>query len=672
MAKLSELKIKARELEKLGQTEKALSIYQHILSHLEGTPSINNELALFVKTGDLLLRLGRSDEALSSFQKGAGYYAQFGAAQRVNALCDKIARVDPSRANLQVTYARTLLDGDHLGSARDVLADYAAKAELGPTIEILDELAGRSSEHIRPVLTHFLEAIEKGEPLTVPEEARRASRRLSRISEQEIDPRAEEIDPKEVLGMDWKPADPMAESDFVPEDDVFAFEPVQEWADPESRKGKWSLEKRKAEAEEQARREAEEVAAADAETEVESAAEPDPKEKTIGGVEYLDASASVDDWLSGKSYEETAHEDESPDAGDEAESNEDTETAAGDADPQMGTLSPTGTVSLFTDSGAETDPDSEAEDETDMEPASEVEDGPESEPEPVPVREPKPEPAERTAPRSFSAPTTPRQLAHKPPEPAERKGPSPLLMAGGGVIAGLVIGLGLAVTGVIPIGGASSPTEAPPQTPAAPQAAAPAPTEEPVVAAVADSTDDNQLDTSSVRAADSGAIGVAQLGDSSPPVVSLDSAVSQLPQGDSVPTAVVAPVAPVETTIDTPDMISGDVADTAAGAGEQTPPVGNPVVVDGLEISSVSETVLRGQPGFRVVHLLDSGDEFTIESYPDTLRARDGNIQVVVTPPDTVVGILRMRTHMVYASGVMPEDSLRTLMALLVVADSGQ
>jgi hypothetical protein len=41
-------------------------------------------------------------------------------------------------------------------------------------------------------------------------------------------------------------------------------------------------------------------------------------------------------------------------------------------------------------------------------------------------------------------------------------------------------------------------------------------------------------------------------------------------------------------------------------------------------------------------------------------------IQINVTPPDTVVGVRRMDGFMVYASGVMPEDSLRSLMSRLV------
>ena len=70
------------------------------------------------------------------------------------------------------------------------------------------------------------------------------------------------------------------------------------------------------------------------------------------------------------------------------------------------------------------------------------------------------------------------------------------------------------------------------------------------------------------------------------------------------------------------------------------------------------------------MHLLNSGGVFTVESFPTGTDARPsgnvGRIVVNVTPPDTLVGIVRMERHMVYASAVIPEDSLRALMSRLV------
>ena len=121
--------------------------------------------------------------------------------------------------------------------------------------------------------------------------------------------------------------------------------------------------------------------------------------------------------------------------------------------------------------------------------------------------------------------------------------------------------------------------------------------------------------------------------------------------------------------------------------GEQTdaptpvPPVADPVVdstatavpiiVEGLPIQSQVEVESQGRAGHIVVQLLDWADPITIESYlspDDTTGASQAEpISITVTPPDTVVGIMRFNGYQVSASGVMPEDSLLSLLNRLVV-----
>ena len=88
-----------------------------------------------------------------------------------------------------------------------------------------------------------------------------------------------------------------------------------------------------------------------------------------------------------------------------------------------------------------------------------------------------------------------------------------------------------------------------------------------------------------------------------------------------------------------------------------------------MEIAEFSEVESGGLSGFRVVHQIDWADPLVIEAYMDTSVTMSTFVQVNVTPPDTVVGIRRMDGYMVYASGVMPEDSLRALMSRLVVGE---
>ena len=68
MAKVSELKERARAHEKEGEHEKALKIYQHVLKHLEGSPAIKRELPMYVKAGDLQIKLEDKAGAIASYR----------------------------------------------------------------------------------------------------------------------------------------------------------------------------------------------------------------------------------------------------------------------------------------------------------------------------------------------------------------------------------------------------------------------------------------------------------------------------------------------------------------------------------------------------------------------------------------------------------------------------
>lgn len=176
MAKVSELKDQAREYERQGNTDRALTIYQHILSHLEGTPALARELPLYVKVGDLLLKSDCPDEAVAAYERGAEEYARHGSAKSVIALSLKILRADPSRSDAFPTFAKALLDHDHISAAREVLADYAKRAKLERTAEALRGVEGKPDAEVREVVERLLaseetEATEPEEDIGAEEDA---------------------------------------------------------------------------------------------------------------------------------------------------------------------------------------------------------------------------------------------------------------------------------------------------------------------------------------------------------------------------------------------------------------------------------------------------------------------------------------------------------------------
>ncbi len=163
MAKVADLKNHARDLERQGQIAKSLAIYRHIIKHLEGTPHILRELALYVKTGDLALKTDDAPAAIESYERAAEHYATHGSVNSVIALCQKILRIAPERKGVHARFARLLLDQGHVAGARDVLIEYAESAQLNYALETLRGLRERSDDDAKPALEALLEAAEGGQ-----------------------------------------------------------------------------------------------------------------------------------------------------------------------------------------------------------------------------------------------------------------------------------------------------------------------------------------------------------------------------------------------------------------------------------------------------------------------------------------------------------------------------
>lgn len=164
MATVAELKTKARELERQGQVDKALAIYRHLLTHLEGRRALEAELPLFVKVGDLELKQGRPDEAIAMYERAAERYVARGVASSVVALCLKILRVDAKRSSVYRRFACDLLDAGHVAAARDVLLDYAQRAKRPAAVAALERVTDRPDDEVRAALERMLAPAGTGVP----------------------------------------------------------------------------------------------------------------------------------------------------------------------------------------------------------------------------------------------------------------------------------------------------------------------------------------------------------------------------------------------------------------------------------------------------------------------------------------------------------------------------
>ena len=109
---VEEQKQAARALEQKGETEEALTLYENVLAELEGTPEIWRELPLYVKAGDLSLKLNDSSNAISNYEKAANAYAAYGSSKSVIALCTKILRVNPGRTHVFLRLVRLMYSSE--------------------------------------------------------------------------------------------------------------------------------------------------------------------------------------------------------------------------------------------------------------------------------------------------------------------------------------------------------------------------------------------------------------------------------------------------------------------------------------------------------------------------------------------------------------------------------
>jgi hypothetical protein len=160
---IAALKEEARTLEQQGRPAEALALYRKALARLEGTQDIWRELPLYVKAGDLNLKLRDGKTAIAMYERAAKRYAQYGSGKSVLALCAKILRVAPSRSYVFLAFARVMIERGHVAEAAKVVAGYAELVKLGKAREVIQRLAAAGSDETRPVLEMLLEVAGRAE-----------------------------------------------------------------------------------------------------------------------------------------------------------------------------------------------------------------------------------------------------------------------------------------------------------------------------------------------------------------------------------------------------------------------------------------------------------------------------------------------------------------------------
>ena len=110
MSKASQIRQKAQELLSKGQMDKAIQEYKRLIAIESKNPNLFNEL------GDIYLRAGDRDQAVQNYDKASAIYEKVALYNNAVAVCKKILRVEPERADtifkLAELRAKQKLEGD--------------------------------------------------------------------------------------------------------------------------------------------------------------------------------------------------------------------------------------------------------------------------------------------------------------------------------------------------------------------------------------------------------------------------------------------------------------------------------------------------------------------------------------------------------------------------------
>ncbi len=619
---IATLKDEARSLEQQDRTAEALALYRKILAHLEGTSGILRELPLYVKAGDLNLKLGDAKTAIAMYERAAKRYAQYGSGKSVVALCTKVLRVDPSRTYVYLTHARLMIERGHVAEAAKVLAGYSERTKLGKAHEVLQRLSDGDDSEVRPVLEMLLEVAGRAES---------ARLRAAGHAEEE-----EETEPGGVVGAS-APRDEGAKPGSVEEhqSERAVEAPAEVPEDPQADTGAEGAGDAIAEPEEEEREPEEEIA---------KEPEPDAHEAPrwdAAGEASADMSEQPQVSLTGRVDEAVAAESgalhgegptasvEEPTEPEEEPAPEKPVTPAPEYAPWSGTgrvHEQAGPKPITLDVSQTIEPPVTGEDVHKETESTPVDVQPKHTP-PADVR-PKHTPVEhlsRTGPR--------RELTFTTQQPKTSK--SVWIWVAVGVVAVAGAGAGLLMTGII--GGGSE-----------------APRSQGVTPGGTDST------AAVAGASDTGLSQPRPLDPTPAFSDSLAQAAANLPTPDILLDTLRQTSAPDSTAIQ-------DISGVLPPGTELAGPV---IVIDGLQIRSVTEFSAGGH---RIVHVLDSGEPLTLMAVPLVAGTGDttgmGQVNVRAISGDSSMGTVRFGAYTINARGRVAIDVLRGLLGRLVVRE---
>ena len=136
MANLEKYKEAARKFEQKEQWAKALEQYSRAIEEMEGMPEIPEaELPLYNRAGDLQAKVGDAQLAVSLYERAVDKYQEIGLANNAIALCNKIVRLAPGRAQIYLKLGMLFASKGFGSEAKTNLLEYADRMQKAGQLE---------------------------------------------------------------------------------------------------------------------------------------------------------------------------------------------------------------------------------------------------------------------------------------------------------------------------------------------------------------------------------------------------------------------------------------------------------------------------------------------------------------------------------------------------------
>jgi tetratricopeptide (TPR) repeat protein len=144
MSMLPKLRKRAAEYEQKRQLDKALELYIQMLD--DNVHDLDDaDVPLFNRVGDLLMRQGRTSDALGYYERAVDMYAERGYLNNAIALCNKILRQSPGRTSVYYKLGKISASKGFKSDARKNFLEYADRMQRGgntdEALRVLKEFA---------------------------------------------------------------------------------------------------------------------------------------------------------------------------------------------------------------------------------------------------------------------------------------------------------------------------------------------------------------------------------------------------------------------------------------------------------------------------------------------------------------------------------------------------